>query len=220
MFSHLNNGIYCILILVIFKSTIVDNKNCSSSYQKTCSLGSLIWCCPAISNVECGSEIFACHYRTIPTFRPIMFQYVTRPDFLNRPISHAPSSSGLILVLEIVSGIFFVCCIYIPLIYLIIRTCWRCCLRVSPRNQRIVELQQMTGQSTLNISTPYDSEQSVSTISSIFEALPPPYHIAIDKNRSEVSPPSYDIALTHLVSVHQLQSFPTTTVIEDIILQV
>ncbi|CAF4001667.1 unnamed protein product, partial [Adineta steineri] len=55
---------------------------------------------------------------------------------------------------------------------------------------------------------------------SIFEALPPPYHIAIDKHRSEVSPPSYDIALTHLVSVHQLQSFPTTTVIEDIILQV
>ncbi|CAF3903184.1 unnamed protein product [Adineta steineri] len=219
MFSHLSNGICCILILVIFKSTIADNKNCSSSYQKTCSLGSLVWCCPAISNVECGSEIFACHYRTIPTFRPIMFQYVTRPDFLNRPISHAPSSSGLILVLEIVSGIFFVCCIYIPLIYLIIRTCWRCCLRVSPRNQRIVELQQMTGQSTLNVSTPYDSEQSVSTISSIFEALPPPYHIAIDKHRSEVSPPSYDIALTHLVSVHQLQSFSTATMAKDIILE-
>ncbi|CAF0898248.1 unnamed protein product [Adineta steineri] len=160
---------------------------------------------------------------TIPTFRPIMFQHVTRPDFLNRPISHSPSSSGLILGLEIVSGIFFVCCIYIPLMYLIIRACWRCCLRVSnisPCNERIVGRQQMTEQSTLNVSTPYDNEQSVSAISSIFEALPPPYHIAIDKHRPEVSPPSYDIALTHLLSVHQLQSFPTTIAIEDIILQV
>ncbi|CAF0716335.1 unnamed protein product [Adineta steineri] len=78
----------------------------------------------------------------------------------------------------------------------------------------------MTGQSTLNVSTPYDTEQSVSAISSIFEAFPPPYHIAIDKHRPEVTPPSYDIALTHLASVHQLQSFPTTIAIEDIILQV
>ncbi|CAF1400592.1 unnamed protein product [Adineta steineri] len=87
---------------------------------------------------------------------------------------------------------------------------------ISINNQRHTK-----GQSKLNVSTQNDKELSVSTISILFDALPPSYNIAVDNHLPQVLLPSYDIAITHLQSVDiQSQLTTTTAATEDLILRV
>ncbi|CAF4144700.1 unnamed protein product [Adineta steineri] len=194
----------------------VNSKNCSSFYdQKTCSLGTSVWCCLAISYVECGAKVDVCDYRPIPTI-PTMIFHFTKPYF---PIKPVIEKSILPHGLEIFLYIVAACSLYIPLLFLIGYTCWRCFRGVSTifrNNQRHTK-----GQSKVNVSTQNDKELSVSTISILFEALPPSYNIATDNHIPQVLLPSYDIAITHLQSVNkQSQLTTTTTATGDLILRV
>ncbi|CAF1662436.1 unnamed protein product [Adineta ricciae] len=198
-----STNMFSILVLLFFKSTTAD-RDCLYSFGKTCSLGTSVWCCPFIKDesiVACGKEIGIC----VPI--PIKDLYPTTPH--HTQLDPSPLPIGLRILLGVIGGT----CGFVAIlcqILIIIHNCGCCTSKISEDNQQ--------KRLNLNDFTQDNKELSVSTISVLFDALPPSYDISIDKDLHEVSPPSYDIVTTGF----KLDAQPSlkTISIEDVILHV
>ncbi|CAF1535290.1 unnamed protein product [Adineta ricciae] len=126
-----------------------------------------------------------------------------------KEIDPSPLPIGLRILLGVIGGT----CGFVAIlcqILIIIHNCGCCTSKISEDNQQ--------KRLNLNDFTQDNKELSVSTISVLFDALPPSYDISIDKDLHEVSPPSYDIVTTGF----KLDAQPSlkTISIEDVILHV
>jgi hypothetical protein len=162
---------------------------------------------------ECGSEVSICRIHVLPTFPSIVTFHFTRPEYWDiKPISFTNSPPPAI---QIVLGIVIGCVVCVPLITAIISVCCVYIHNIFTNKQRNVDQKQTTEQAKTDVSTPHNNKPSLSIISSVFEALPPPYDIVNDNHHAEVSPPSYSIAIIHLQSSDQSQSSDTIIPIKD-----
>ena len=151
-----------------------------------------------IGHTECSSEVSFCRLKPRPTFPSIMTFHFTRPYYWDiKPLTSGdPISPALQIVLGLVLGLT-VCC---PLIIVTVSVCYTYIDDFCTKRQQNLDQKQIRKQTKLGVSTSSNEKPSLSTISSVFEALPPPYETVSDKHHMEAAPPSYNIALIHLQS--------------------